>query len=82
MSSTVVVTTEQGVCTLRLNRPEKKNSLTREMYDSLAEAIRAAFLAGGEFAAERIAVTAPTEVEPEGEDWVLMELGLAADHSP
>jgi hypothetical protein len=47
-----------------------------------AEAIRAAFLAGGEFAAERIAVTAPTEAEPEGEDWVLMELGLAVDHSP
>lgn len=42
MTATVLVTTEQGICTLRLNRPEKKNSLTREMYDTLAAAIRAA----------------------------------------
>ena len=47
-----------------------------------AEAIRAAFLAGGEFAAGRITVSPPTEAEPEGDEWIVMELGLAAAHSP
>ena len=42
MAAAVIVTTEQGVCTLQLNRPDKKNALTRPMYDDLAQAIRAA----------------------------------------
>ena len=44
-----------------------------------AAAIHEAFLAGGEFSAERITVIAPTEAETEGEDWVVMELGLAVE---
>ena len=48
---------EGGVLTLRLNRPEKKNALSREMYAALADglasaaadpAARAVLLAGGE----------------------------------
>ena len=58
MPSTVVRTMgEGGVLTLRLNRPEKKNALTREMYAALSdglrsaaedEAVRVVLLAGGE----------------------------------
>ena len=58
MPSTVVRTMgEGGVVTLRLNRPEKKNALTREMYAALSdglrsaaedEAVRVVLLAGGE----------------------------------
>ena len=33
---------EGGVLTLRLTRPEKKNALTRAMYDGLAQGLRVA----------------------------------------
>lgn len=51
----------------------------KDLANARAEAIREAFLANGEFAAEQITVTAPaeTETEAEGDDWVVMELGLA-----
>lgn len=39
---TIEVTTESGVCTLRLARPEKQNALTLAMYSELASALRAA----------------------------------------
>jgi enoyl-CoA hydratase/carnithine racemase len=48
---------EQGLLTLRLNRPDKKNALTRAMYGALADAlnqadqdksVRAVLLTGGE----------------------------------
>lgn len=48
---------EDGVLTLRLNRPEKKNALSREMYGALSDglhaaaadgAVRAVLLAGGD----------------------------------
>ena len=58
MPNTVVRTMgEGGVLTLRLNRPEKKNALSREMYAALTDglasaaaddAARAVLLAGGE----------------------------------
>lgn len=38
----VVTTRENGVLTLRLNRPAKKNALTRAMYDDLAQALNTA----------------------------------------
>ena len=42
MSEHVVVTRADGLLTLRINRPEKKNALTRAMYSALAEALLAA----------------------------------------
>lgn len=38
MSETVVLTRTDGVLEIRLNRPEKKNALTRAMYDAMADA--------------------------------------------
>ena len=38
MSDLVSVETSEGVRTIRWNRPEKKNALLREMYDTAAEA--------------------------------------------
>ena len=39
MSQHVIAETSDGVLTLTLNRPEKKNALTREMYQALGDAI-------------------------------------------
>jgi len=38
MTENVVLTRSDGVLEIRLNRPEKKNALTRAMYDTMAEA--------------------------------------------
>ena len=38
----VLVTTENGVTTLTMNRPERLNAWTRSMRDSLTESMRAA----------------------------------------
>jgi enoyl-CoA hydratase/carnithine racemase len=38
----IEVSTESGLCTLRLARPEKQNALTLAMYSALASALRAA----------------------------------------
>jgi len=40
MTATVAVTDQDGVRLIRMNRPEKKNALTLEMYAAMAEAIR------------------------------------------
>lgn len=42
MSQHVIVSSRDGVCEVRLNRPEKRNALTLEMYRALAEALAAA----------------------------------------
>ncbi|MEO4045866.1 enoyl-CoA hydratase-related protein [Pseudomonas sp. CAU 1711] len=42
MSEHVLVEREAGLLTLRLNRPDKKNALTRAMYGTLAEMLDAA----------------------------------------
>lgn len=39
---TIRTATLEGVCTIEIARPEKKNALTREMYDAMAAALRAA----------------------------------------
>jgi enoyl-CoA hydratase/carnithine racemase len=38
MTDNVVLTRTEGVLEIRLNRPEKKNALTRAMYDAMADA--------------------------------------------
>ena len=38
MTDNVVITRTDGVLEIRLNRPEKKNALTRAMYDAMADA--------------------------------------------
>jgi len=42
MPEAIEVERERGLLTLRLNRPEKKNALTRAMYSHLAEALKQA----------------------------------------
>ncbi|MFZ4650408.1 MAG: enoyl-CoA hydratase [Rubrivivax sp.] len=39
---TIRTATLEGVCTIEIARPEKKNAFTREMYDAMATALRAA----------------------------------------
>lgn len=40
MTNAIVVTIENSIQLLRINRPEKKNALTQEMYAALAKALR------------------------------------------
>jgi enoyl-CoA hydratase/carnithine racemase len=42
MSEQVLVTHAEGVCEVRLNRPEKRNAITFAMYEALGRALRAA----------------------------------------
>ena len=42
MTDNVIVTDEDAVRIVRMNRPEKKNALTAAMYDAMAEAIETA----------------------------------------
>ena len=42
MTQTIVIERDGAVLTLRLNRPEKKNALTRDMYRCLATALQQA----------------------------------------
>jgi Fe-S-cluster formation regulator IscX/YfhJ len=44
-----------------------------------AETIRNAFLAGGQFGADRAIMAEPREVESEDDEWVVTELGVAAE---
>lgn len=50
-----------------------------DLANARAASIQEAFLASGEFAADRIEVTEPSEVESEGGEWVVMELSLAVE---
>lgn len=42
MPDTIRFERERGLLTLHINRPEKKNALTRAMYNHLAEALKQA----------------------------------------
>lgn len=42
MTDAIQIERERGLLTLRLNRPDKKNALTRAMYSQLAEALKQA----------------------------------------
>ena len=42
MSNLIIIERGEGVLTLRMNRPEKKNALTRLMYSAMTDAINAA----------------------------------------
>lgn len=42
MSEHIEINSADGVQTIRMNRPEKKNALTREMYQAMADALAAA----------------------------------------
>ncbi len=39
-SEQVVVTRSEHVCEVRLNRPEKRNALTSNMYEALVDCLR------------------------------------------
>lgn len=42
MSEHIDITSADGICTVVINRPDKKNALTRDMYDAMAEVVRQA----------------------------------------
>ena len=42
MPDTVIVSDADGVRTIRMNRPEKKNALTQPMYGAMTAALREA----------------------------------------
>ena len=45
--SEIAITDDAGLRTIRINRPEKKNALTRAMYTAMAEALREAAVRPG-----------------------------------
>ena len=50
-----------------------------ELAQARAGAIRTAFLAGGEFAENRVQLAAATTVESEDGEWVTLELGVVSE---
>ncbi|NDE48481.1 MAG: enoyl-CoA hydratase, partial [Actinobacteria bacterium] len=56
---------EEQILTLTLNRPEKQNAITREMYQTLANAINEA---NGDFAVRAVVITSSSQHFTAGND--------------
>lgn len=65
MNQNVVIDQQAGLLTLRLNRLDKKNALTRDMYSAMAEALRQA---DGDPAVRALLITGGTECFTSGND--------------
>ena len=65
MSDAIQFERERGLLTLRLNRPDKKNALTRAMYSHLAEALK---LADTDPEINAVLITGTTECFTAGND--------------
>ncbi|WP_262136772.1 enoyl-CoA hydratase [Pseudomonas sp. Marseille-Q5117] len=65
MTETIVLERERGLLTLRLNRPGKKNALTRAMYSRLAEALKQA---DGDLEINAVLITGSAECFTAGND--------------
>lgn len=64
-AKTILSRTDDGILTLTLNRPEKQNAITREMYEILAAAIRAA---QGDFNIRAVLITSSSPHFTSGND--------------
>ncbi|NCX01159.1 MAG: enoyl-CoA hydratase, partial [Actinobacteria bacterium] len=56
--SEVLASTDKQILTLTLNRPEKQNAITREMYQTLANSINEA---NGDFGVRAIVITSSSQ---------------------
>lgn len=65
MSEHILVERADGLLTLRLNRPDKKNAITRAMYARMAEALQAA---GADPAVRAVLITGSSECFTSGND--------------
>ncbi|MBP8185323.1 MAG: enoyl-CoA hydratase [Pseudomonas sp.] len=65
MSEFLIVEREAGLLTLRLNRPDKKNALTRAMYSAMSEALLAA---DTDSSVRAVLITGGTECFTSGND--------------
>ncbi|MFI8396236.1 enoyl-CoA hydratase [Pseudomonas sp. Choline-02u-1] len=65
MPDTILLEREGGLLTLRLNRPDKKNALTRAMYSRLAEALE---LAGNDPQINAVLISGSAECFTAGND--------------
>ncbi len=65
MSEHILVERADGLLTLRLNRPDKKNAITRAMYARMAEALQAA---GVDPAVRAVLITGSSECFTSGND--------------
>ena len=63
--SEVLVSTDSQILTLTLNRPEKQNAITREMYQTLASAINEA---NGDFGVRVVLITSSSQHFTAGND--------------
>ncbi|MFM7775931.1 MAG: enoyl-CoA hydratase-related protein, partial [Actinomycetota bacterium] len=63
--SEVLASTDSQILTLTLNRPEKQNAITRDMYQTLANAINEA---NGDFGVRAVLITSSSQHFTSGND--------------